>query len=143
MIRGLPRKIRSRPLAVVVGCLLLLSGLSAGEVAVAHTFDATRSISLARRPTGKVKRGTRVTFFGRVRSEQPSCYKYELVELIRIGSGVVSSDITNGSGEYSMRLRVRRTGRYLARVTGTASGVHPNRHVCYGAKSNLVTVRVR
>jgi hypothetical protein len=134
---------RARVLAVAVGGTVLLSGLSAGDVAVAHNFEATRSITLARRPTGRVKRNTRVRFFGRVRSAQPSCYRNELVELIRIGSGVVSSDISDRSGEYSLRIRVRRTGRYQARVMGTASGVHPNRHVCYGARSNILTVRMR
>jgi hypothetical protein len=135
--------LRRRALAVALGCLVLLSVASIGEVALAHNFEATRSISLARRPTGKVKKGTRVTFFGRVRSEAQSCYRNELVELIRIGSGVVSSDITDRSGEYSMRIRVRRTGRYVARVSTTASGAHPHRHVCYGAKSNIVTVKVK
>lgn len=133
---------RTRVLVVAFGCALVLTGTSIGEIAVAHNFEETRSISLARRPTGTVDRGTRVTFFGRVRSAEPSCYKNELVELVRIGSGVVSSDLTNSQGEYSMRIRVRRTARYLARASTTASGVHPHRHVCFGAKSNIVKVRV-
>lgn len=134
---------RSRVLVIAVGGMVLLSGLSAGEVAVAHNFEATRSISLARRPTGRVKKGTRVTFYGRVKSSEPFCYQKELVELIRIGSGVISSDLTDNAGEFSMRVRVRRAGSYIARVQGTASGTHPHLHVCYGAKSNVVKVRTR
>lgn len=134
---------RTRLLAVALSFVMVLLGTSIGEVAMAHNFEAIRSITLARRPTGKVNRGKRVRFFGRVRSTERSCVNKELVLLVRIGSGVVSSDLTDGAGFYSMRIRVWKTGRYVARVGGKGSGVHPHRHVCFGDRSNVRKVRVR
>lgn len=139
---GIKRRWRSFVL-VTTASMVLLSGLSVGDLAVAHNFEETRSISLARRPTGRVKKGSRVTFYGRVKSAEPFCYRQELVELIRIGKGTVSSDLTDNTGEFSMRVRVRASGSYVARVSSTANGTHPHRHVCYGARSNVVRVRVR
>jgi hypothetical protein len=67
----------------------------------------------------------------------------ELVELFRIGKGVVATDLSDNSGEFSMRVRVRASGSYVAKVDSSANGLHPHRHVCWGARSNVVRVRVR
>jgi hypothetical protein len=132
------RPFRSPVAALAVAGALLLSG-----VAVAHEFQDTSSVSISRSPTGVVKKGTRVRFFGRVSAAHKFCRRHRRVDLYRYGVGVVASDFTNSEGRYSMTYRVRRTSRFSAIARGKTGGIHPHRHVCYVNSSRTVRVRTR
>ncbi|MGH2682626.1 MAG: hypothetical protein ACRDIX_05280 [Actinomycetota bacterium] len=132
------RPLRSWVLAVAVAW-----GLLVADVAVAHNFQATSSVSISRKPTGVVKKGTRVRFFGKVSSSQLFCRQGRRVRLYRYGHGVVAKAVTNSEGRYSMRYRVRRTSRFSVIAKGKMEGVHPHRHVCYSATSRTLRVRTR
>ncbi len=137
------RYLRSKLLTVAMAGTAALSTVGVAEVATAHEFEADRTITIDRRPKGPVQRGTRVRFFGQISSPRRACENFELVELVRRNTGVVARDVSDGQGRYSMRIRVRRTGRYFTRVSGTFSGVHPHRHVCEPGQSRTIRVRVR
>jgi hypothetical protein len=134
-------RFRSKLLAVALGGAILVPGLSIP--AGAHNFEETTRLSIRRRPTGTVNRGTRVVFSGRLNSDRASCERRKLVELMRVGTGTVGRDITDRQGDYRIGTRVRRDGRYFTRFSGTASGPHPHRHVCFGDRSDFRRVRVR
>ncbi|HEV8663386.1 MAG TPA: hypothetical protein VGT06_09655 [Candidatus Methylomirabilis sp.] len=136
------RYLRSKLLVVAFAGTALLATLGGSVPASAHEFEASRTITIHRRPRGVVDPGTRVRFFGRIISDRHSCENFELVELIRVGRGVVARDISDSEGNYSMRKRVFRTGRYFSRVITTISGRHPHRHVCLAAQSRTIRVRV-
>jgi len=128
---------RLRFLAVALGGVLLLS--EPAEIAVAHEFDAASTISLSA-SKNRVKKKKRVTFSGQVSSPQSDCLGGRQVTLV---GNKVKSTTTGANGAWSIRLRPGRTSRWVAMVTGTASGVHPHRHVCGGDISNSVRVRVK
>jgi hypothetical protein len=117
---------------------LLMSGL-----AVAHEFQDTTSVSISRSPTGKVKKGTKVRFFGSVNAAHLFCERGRRVNLYRYGVGVVASDVTNSKGVYSMTYRVPRTSRFSTIARAKVGGAHPHRHVCYSASSRTIRVRTR
>jgi len=139
----LRRYLRSKLLVVAFAGTALLSTVGVSIPASAHEFEASRTISINRSPRGAVNAGRRVRFFGRIQSARRSCENFELVELVRVNSGVVARDISDADGDYSMRVRVRRTGRYFSRVITTLRGEHPHRHVCLAAQSRTIRVRVR
>jgi hypothetical protein len=132
------RPFRSRLLAFAVAGALMMTG-----AATAHEFDDQSTVSISRSPTGVVKKGTRVRFFGRVNAPHKFCERGRRVDLFRYGVGVVRSDVTNSEGRYSMTYRVRRTSRFSAIVRSKRGGVHPHRHMCYTASSRTVRVRTR
>lgn len=134
-------RFRSKLMVVAVGSAILISGFSLP--AAAHQFEETTTLSMSRRPRGAVKRGTVVRFFGRLNSARASCERGKLIELVRVGSGVVGRDITDREGDYLIRKSVRRTGDYFTRFSGTARGTHPHRHICFGSRSPTRHVRVR
>lgn len=128
---------RLRFLALAVGGLLLF--IEPAEVAIAHEFDAASSVSL-QASKNRVKKRKKVTFSGQVNSPQADCRGGRQVVLV---GNKVKSTTTAAGGSWSIRLRPGRTSRWVAMVNGTASGVHPHRHVCGGDVSNAVQVRVK
>jgi hypothetical protein len=128
---------RLRILAVALGGVLLLS--EPAEVAIAHEFDAPSTITL-QASKNRVKKKKRVTFSGQVNSPEAECRGGRQVTLVGFK---VKSTTTAADGSFSIRLRPGRTSRWVAMVNGTASGIHPHRHVCGGDVSNAVQVKVR
>jgi hypothetical protein len=128
---------RLRFLAVALGGVLLLS--EPAEIAVAHEFDAASTISL-KASKNRVKKKKKVTFSGQVTSPQADCLAGRQVTLV---GPKVKSTTTGANGGFSITVRPGRTSRWVAMVTGTASGLHPHRHVCGGDVSNAVQVKVK
>ena len=129
---------RLRILAVAMGgVLLMLSGPA--EVALSHEFDAASTITL-QASKNRVKKKGKVTFSGQVSSPQADCLGGRQVTLV---GHKVKSTTTGANGSWSIRLRPGRTSRWVAMVTGEASGLHPHRHVCGGDVSNAVQVKVK
>jgi hypothetical protein len=128
-------------MAVAVGGTILMAGFSLP--AVAHQFEASTTLSMQRRPRGAVNPGTVVRFFGRLQSARARCERGKLIELVRVGRGVVGRDITDRDGDYVIRKAIRRTGDFYTRFPGTAGGTHPHRHICFGSRSVIRHVRVR
>jgi hypothetical protein len=135
--------VRVGPFRTPVVALAMVGALLLSEVAVAHNFQATSTVSISRSPTGVVRKGTRVRFFGRVQSSQAFCKRGRRVNLYRYGHGVVASDVTSRKGYYSMYYRVPRTSRFSAIAKAKYQGVHPHRHVCYSASSRTIKVPTR
>lgn len=134
-------RFRAKLLAVALGGALIVPVM--GIPAAAHQFEQSTSLSINRRPGGRVRAGTAVRFFGRLNSARPTCERNKLITLFRRGSGAVGRDLTNRSGDWSITRRVNRTGTYFARFNGTASGPHPHRHICFGSRSRDRTVPTR
>ena len=128
---------RLRILAVALGGVLLLS--EPAEVAIAHEFDVSSILTL-RASKKRVKKRQRVVFSGKVISAQPDCLGGR--EVVLVGHKVKST-LTNADGSWRVRIRPGRTSRWVALTHGTASGLHPHRHVCGGDVSNAVQVKVK
>jgi FtsP/CotA-like multicopper oxidase with cupredoxin domain len=128
---------RLRILAVALGGVLLLS--EPAEVAIAHEFDAASTITL-NASKKRVKKRKKVVFSGQVTSPQSDCLAGRQVTLVGLK---VKSTTTGANGGFSITVRPGRTSRWVATVNGTASGVHPHRHVCGGDVSNAVRVKVK
>ncbi|MGH2656331.1 MAG: hypothetical protein ACRDIZ_06510 [Actinomycetota bacterium] len=128
---------RLRFLALAVAGLLLF--IEPAEVAIAHEFDAPSTISL-QASKNRVKKRKKVTFSGQVNSPQADCRGGRQVTIV---GQKVKSTTTDADGSFRVRIRIGRTSRWVAFVNGTASGVHPHRHVCGGDVSNAVQVKVK
>jgi hypothetical protein len=128
---------RVRVLALTVGTAFLLT--TPGIDAIAHEFDAPSTITL-QASKKRVKRGKKVRLFGQVSSPQADCRGGREVAVVGAQSRFTTTDAT---GAYSVVVRPKKTGSYVATVAGSASGLHPHRHVCGGDISNKVRVRVR
>ena len=132
-----------RRIAVRVTVLALVVLLAIEGIALAISYTAPTSLSLGRRPIGVINRGTRVTFFGKLSSPRPACERYKVIQLIRVGTGVVAMTRTNSLGRYRFVRRIWRRGYFRTRFQGTAQGVHPNIKVCLASRSRTRLVRVR
>ena len=132
-----------RRMAVRVSVLALVVLLAVEGIALAVSYTQPTSLSLGRRPIGTINPGTRVTFFGRLNSARPACERFKVIQLVRVGTGVVAMTRTNSLGRYRFERRIRRTGRFRTRFQGTANGVHPNIKVCLASSSRTIIVRVR
>jgi hypothetical protein len=111
--------------------------------AEAASFTAGTSLTIRRRPTGPVDRGTVVKIVGRLRSGKRLCRRNKRVQLIRIGRGPVARTRTNRFGKYRFDRRIRRTQRLRVRFRGFVTGVHPNIKTCLASRSRTIKVRVR
>jgi hypothetical protein len=129
--------LRLRILAVALGGVLFF--IEPAEVAIAHEFDVSSSLSL-QASKKRVKRGKKVVFSGKVTSAETDCLGGRQVTLVGLK---VKSTTTGADGSFSVSLRPGKTSRWVAMVTGTASGLHPHRHVCGGDVSNAVQVKVK
>jgi hypothetical protein len=129
---------RLRILAVAMGGVLLIWSGPA-DVALSHEFDAASTISL-QASRNRVRKKGRVTFSGRVTSPQADCLAGRQVTIVGFK---VKTTTTGADGSYRVRFRPGRTSRWVAFINGTASGVHPHRHVCGGDVSNSVRVKVK
>ncbi|MGH2674910.1 MAG: hypothetical protein ACRDKA_09380 [Actinomycetota bacterium] len=127
-----------RMLAVALSGVLVLT-MGGIDSVVAHEFDAASTISLKASKKNVKKKG-RVTFSGQVNSAEADCLGGRQVTLV---GRKVKSTTTDPNGTFKIRVRPGRTSRWVAMVTGTASGVHPHRHVCGGDVSNAVNVKVK
>lgn len=123
--------------------VLALVVLLAVEGSALAGFTEPTSLSIHRRPSGRVDRGTEITILGRLSSDRPACRRFKLIKLVRVGHGVVDRDRTNRFGRYRFERRIRRTSRFFTRFDGTRRGVHPNIRVCLASRSRTITVRVR
>lgn len=129
--------LRLRILSVALGGVLFF--IEPAELALAHEFDVPSSVSL-QASKKKVKRGKKVVFSGKVTSAETDCLGGRQITVVGLK---VKSTTTGADGSYSVTMRPGRTSRWVAMVTGSASGVHPHRHVCGGDVSNAVQVKVK
>jgi hypothetical protein len=106
-------------------------------------YTEPTSLSLRRRPGGRVDPGTGIRFLGRLSSDRPACRRFKVIKLIRVGDGVIDTDRTDRFGRYRFDRRVYRTRQFRTRFDGTRKGVHPNIKVCLASRSRTVTVRIR
>lgn len=132
------RSIRVRALAVVIAATMVLAG---AEAAFAN-FNAGTRLSVSKKPNGKVQKGTKVTFKGKLKSGRNFCESGQRVQLLR-KQRVVGSDRTSRRGQYSIGEKVKRSGRYRVRFDGVSRGTHPNIKTCRASSSKTVRVRVR
>ena len=123
--------------------VLALVVLLAVESSALAAFTEPTSLSIHRRPSGAVRRGTEIEIRGRLSSDRRECRRHKVIKLIRVGDGVVKLDTTNRFGRYKFEQRIRRTQRFRTKFDGTAKGVHPNIEVCLASRSRTITVRVR
>jgi hypothetical protein len=123
--------------------VLALVVLLAVEGSALAAFIEPTSLSIHRRPSGRVERGTEITILGRLSSDRRECRRHKVIKLIRVGHGVVALDTTNRFGRYRFERRIRRTQRFRTKFDGTAKGVHPDIKVCLASTSRTITVRVR
>ncbi|MEX2274152.1 MAG: hypothetical protein WEA10_01110 [Actinomycetota bacterium] len=130
------RSIRAKAAAVVIVGTLVLGGT---EAAFAN-FNAGTRLSISKRPNGKVKRGTRVKFTGSLKSSRRFCESRQRVVLMR-KNRVVGGDKTTSRGQYRIREKVKRSGRYRVRFNGVSRGTHPNIKTCRASSSKSVRVR--
>ncbi len=129
---------RLRILAVALGGVLLMWSGPA-DVALAHEFDVASTLSL-QASKKKVKKGKKVTFSGKVTSSENDCLGGREVAVVGL---TVKTTTTAADGSYSVVIRIKKTSSWVATVAGSASGMHPHRHVCGGDISNSVRVRVK
>jgi hypothetical protein len=122
--------------------LALVVLLTVEGSAIANYTEPT-SLSIHRRPSGRLDPGTRITILGRLKSDRPACRRFKVIKLIKVGEGVVDRDRTNRFGRYEFHRRIWRTRQFFTRFDGTRKGVHPNIRVCLASRSRTITVRVR
>ena len=128
---------RNRRALVFASVVILLSG----GVAEAHTVAHPTSPTINRHPQGSVKRGTIVTFRGKLHSPTPACRSGSRIRLIKVGQGVVARTRTNFAGIYRFRRRVHQTSRWRVDFPGEIlSAVHPHNHTCAASSSNSIRV---
>jgi hypothetical protein len=107
------------------------------------SYTEPTSLSIRRRPRGRVDPGTLITIRGRLSSDRPACRRFKVIKLVRVGHGVVDRDRTNRFGRYRFERRIPRKRRFFTRFDGTRRGVHPNIRVCLASRSRTIIVRVR
>jgi hypothetical protein len=66
-----------------------------------------------------------------------------VIELVRVGKGMVAIDRTNRFGQYRFDRRIRTTQRMFTRFSRTANGVHPDIRVCLASRSDTIRIRVQ
>lgn len=126
-----------RILGALIGAFLLVG------TAFAHSVTFETSLNIRRSPTGTVKKGSTVTFYGTLSSPKDRCYKNSAVKLVRVGSGVVGRDTTNSAGNYSIVKSVSATAHWKARFDGKVLyAVHPHNHVCEASQTVAIKVPV-
>jgi hypothetical protein len=123
--------------------LLLVLALSTG-VASAATSAAHTNLTIHRTPKGDVSPGTAVTFYGKLHSSAKVCRSGQTVQLIKVGSGVVATAVTDAGGHFTFAAQTVNTdSSFRATFAGSISGTHPNTRVCAGSTSRVLKVEVK
>jgi hypothetical protein len=130
-------------LGTVVG-VILLSAIAMPN-ALAHTFVAGSTISIASTPKGPVEKGTDVLIFGKVGSDHSSCKKGRVVELFKVRSGhdkLLGKDRTDADGEYGFRRTIKRNQAFRTKVLRRLDTSYGHSHDCKGAGSSKLVIQV-
>lgn len=121
---------------------VVVTGLSIGGVASAHTesFPTNLSLAASERSVGA---GTVVRFTGVLDSPEPGCRASSRIELMQTDDGFQVSTMTRKDGSYSVTRLIRESGTFQAVFGGKVlDGVHPHNHTCAASVSNTVTITV-
>jgi hypothetical protein len=118
-------------------------GLTVATVAPAgaHSVESSLSLSVS---DNTVRPRQDITFFGRLRTEghEQRCESGASIKLIRVGSGVVATDVTDAQGEFSFTIDPQpNRGSYFARYGGSGRFGYANRHRCEGDDSRTISIR--
>jgi hypothetical protein len=125
MTKPVSRRFVSRGAAIAA---LLVLGLSTLQLAVAHEFVESSSISIGYRSGA---------FRGKVSSPRAACRGSRLVKLVRRGVGVVASKQTTSTGRWSIR-RPGAKGTYYASIGRRVTASYGHSHDCKAARSRLL-----
>jgi hypothetical protein len=139
------RATRRRLLTVLLATGLLVSAIFVG-VSNAHTFTATTTVTIHKIPTGDIKPGAAVAFYGSLRSARQACRSNKKIQLWRTRPGpdlLVTRTRTNTSGQYLFIQHPRRTHTFYTRFPGSLFTSYGHFHKCLPDRSGNVLVRVR
>lgn len=123
--------------------LIMAIGLAVGTTLPAGAHSAESSLSL-RVSDRTVRPRQEITFFGRLTTEghEQRCQSGASIKLIRVGSGVVATDVTDAQGEFSFTIDPQpNRGSYFARYRGSGRFGYGNRHRCEGDDSRTISIR--
>jgi hypothetical protein len=133
---------RSRKVAAA-SLLLIVWVFSSGTASAATTFVHT-SLTIHRKPGGVIAPGTAVTISGKLNSGRVDCRSGQTIQLIKLGTGVVATTVTNAKGKYTfVPQTVNTDSAYQTSFGGAPGGVHPNTFVCGGSISRILKVKVK
>lgn len=123
--------------------LAAAAGLIAGTAlpAAAHSVESRLFLDVSDRT---VRPNQQITFFGKLRTEahKAACQRNSTIQLVRVGTGVVATDVTDAQGEFSFTIDPKpNRGRYFARYAGSASFGYRNGHRCEGDDSRKISIR--
>jgi hypothetical protein len=118
-------------------------GLIAGSAlpAAAHSVESRLSLDVSDQT---VRPNQEITFFGKLRTEahKARCQRKSTIKLIRVGTGVVATDVTDAQGEFSFTIDPKpNRGRYFARYAGSSAFGYRNGHRCEGDDSRKISIR--
>ena len=140
---GLGVKMRRAVSGAIVGVFLLTTvGIGA---AVAHTFAADTTLSIAKVPGGATQAGARVLVFGKLHSARPTCRADKVVKLMRVRPGpdkVIARDRTDAEGEYLFVRNPARDQTVYTRFSGTLNTSYGHSHRCRSDRSGNLFVNV-
>jgi hypothetical protein len=118
-------------------------GLTVASAAPAGAHSAESSLSLSVSDKS-VRPRQEITFFGSLTTDghKQRCQSGASIKLIRAGSGVVATDVTDAQGEFSFTIDPQpNRGIYFARYRGSGRFGYGNRHRCEGDDSRTITIR--
>ena len=119
--------------------VLLPVGIASAVTSVAHT-----NLTIQRKPSGHVAAGTAVTFSGKLHSSAKVCRSGQTIQLLKIGSGVVATTVTDAQGRYTFVAQtLNADSTFQATFAGSVSGVHPDTRTCAGSASRVLEVDVK
>jgi hypothetical protein len=107
----------------------------------AHSVDTRLSLDVG---DHTVRPNQEITFFGRLRTEahKARCQRNARIQLIRVGTGVIATDVTDAQGEFSFTIDPQPDrGRYFVRYAGSAPFGYRSGHRCEGDDSRKISIR--
>jgi hypothetical protein len=133
---GLGVKMKRIAASIIVGVFLLTT--VAIEVAVAHTFVATTSLTIQKFPRGATNRGAAVVIAGKLKSARAACRTDKVVKLMKVRPGpdrLLATDRTDSEGEYLFIRHPRRDQTVYTRFSGTLDTSYGHSHECLKSRS--------
>ncbi len=122
---------------MAAGSLTLITG--GGSPAGAHVSESRITLSV---DDHSVRKNQSVIFYGKLRNAHRKCRAGEEVQLKRVRTGVIATDVTDSDGEFRFKLDPQpNRGKFFARYRGKGRFGYGNKHKCSAAQSDIVRIR--